>query len=451
MDIHVNPAYEPLFTTRQRYVILKGGAGSGKSHSVTQFLLSVLLTRPRFRILAMHKYYASIRETLYAGITRLIHSLDLADQFELKTSPFSVKCIATGAEILFMGLDDPEKLKSLAGIGMIWWEEATMFELKEFLQANARMRGADAAYPYQFLMCLNPTSELHWIKSTFFDDGNPYAGRSLLLETTLRDNHYLDEEYRQELEANARINPEWGRVYLDGEWGRVNPDGLFYKNFNSQLHVSPVAQYDPVLPLYLSFDFNVMPSVTCLVYQLPAPGVLHQVDEITLTSPHNNTKAVCQRVLQRYATHRAVVFVTGDPAGRHEDTRSEQGFNDYTIISNELAALCPRQIVPRSAPNQIQRGAFINALFASWRDYVILINPACRKTIEDLTYQQETPKGKDKPKVRVEGVTYEKLGHASDCLDMMICTVWAQEFREFSIGAKAFEPLIGRSSFRYDD
>jgi phage terminase large subunit len=43
-----------------------------------------------------------------------------------------------------MGLDDPEKIKSITGLTDAWLEEATVFTLDDFSQVNLRVRDPQA-------------------------------------------------------------------------------------------------------------------------------------------------------------------------------------------------------------------------------------------------------------------------------------------------------------------
>jgi phage terminase large subunit len=46
----------------------------------------------------------------------------------------------TGSDIIFRGLDDVEKIKSVSGVTRIWLEEATEADKKDFDQLDIRLR-----------------------------------------------------------------------------------------------------------------------------------------------------------------------------------------------------------------------------------------------------------------------------------------------------------------------
>jgi phage terminase large subunit len=445
----INDAYLPLFWSftgddegntppAKRYNVLKGGAGAGKSRAIAQFIYFLLTSRTDFKVLAMHKYENKIRETVFEELQTVIKDEGALAGFEVISSPFKITCLATGSRVIFRGLDDPDKLKSISGVGLIWMEEADMFDLEDWEQADIRMRGV-TNYPYQMLISFNPTSELSWLKSTFFDEETVKPGikeELLLLETTYRDNHYLDEGYKRVLFAKS---PEYRRVYLDGEWGRVSADGLFYKRFDTSLNVREDLAYDPDRAVWLSYDFNVNPHVTCLVAQLQDNDELWLIDEIALPGPRNNTEFTTKEFLRRYPDHQAGVYITGDPAGKHQDTRSEKGHNDFKIIEKALGDIGKRMRVAEKAPPVMRRGDFINDIFDGVLvELTIYVARRCNVLLKDLNYQKEGPKGKDKSKVRTKEGTYiEKYGHASDAFDYLVCEVWKTQFNAYLAGPKA--------------
>jgi phage terminase large subunit len=61
-----------------------------------------------------------------------------------------------------MGLDDPEKLKSITGLTDAWMEEATEFSLDDFSQVNLRIRDP-LAKDQELILSLNPVSKANWV------------------------------------------------------------------------------------------------------------------------------------------------------------------------------------------------------------------------------------------------------------------------------------------------
>ena len=77
-----------------------------------------------------------------------------------------------GSEIIFIGLDNSEKIKSIAGITSIWIEEATELTLQDFNQLDLRLRGETGLHK-EVIFTFNPISDTHWIKKRFYDSSSP--------------------------------------------------------------------------------------------------------------------------------------------------------------------------------------------------------------------------------------------------------------------------------------
>jgi phage terminase large subunit len=80
--------------------------------------------------------------------------------------------------MLFLGVDDPEKLKSIVNIKTALLEEATDFTFADFKEINRRLRGIEGI---EIGLCFNPISHTHWIKKHFFDTPEVLAKTSKML------------------------------------------------------------------------------------------------------------------------------------------------------------------------------------------------------------------------------------------------------------------------------
>jgi len=174
--------------------------------------------------------------------------------------------------------------------------------------------------------------------------------------------------------------------------------------------------------------------------------VITQIDEITPKHPMNNTKDTCKLFVKRYSGHKAGLFLYGDPAGKHEDTRSEAGHNDYRIIEKELKNFRPRNRVARRAPSIIMRGNFINDIFNNSIDNLsIFIADNCVLTKKDYNFVKEDSSGKKQKKVIRDpktGVSYEELAHLSDANDYFYCELLKNEYNLYQQGGKMANAYI---------
>ena len=217
MRIKVNKCYQEAFKSQKRYLILKGGAGSGKSIAAVQKILLRVTTEEKHRILCVRKVATTIRNSIYQLIIDKLIEYDIFNEFIINKSEMRFIHKDTGNEILCAGMDDPEKIKSIAGITSVWCEEATELDELDFNQLELRVRGETASYK-QFIITFNPISEQHWLKRRFFDniDHEVYS-----ITTTYSDNAFLDYEYKHHLLNRVKRNENLYKVYVLGEWGIV--------------------------------------------------------------------------------------------------------------------------------------------------------------------------------------------------------------------------------------
>lgn len=222
IERHMLPVYKPLMEARERYLVLYGGAGSGKSVLCDQKLLTRSMLKPGHRFVAMRKVARTLRLSVWALLNDTIAGWGLEREWHPNKTEMSLVFKPNGSSIHCLGVDDREKIKSLAGISGFWLEEPTELSEEDFDQLDLRLRGQTVGYK-QILMSFNPVSSRHWIKRRFFDD--PPAD-CRVLKTTYRDNPFAGPEYARMLEELERKNPGLAKIYKDGDWGTL--EGMIY-------------------------------------------------------------------------------------------------------------------------------------------------------------------------------------------------------------------------------
>ena len=209
-----NDVFLPLFFARDRWLVLCGGAGSGKSRFAARKVIERCLSESGHRFLVCRKVFATLRESCYSLMASEIEAYYPGCGIEATVSPMQIR-FPNGSVILFAGLDDVEKLKSIYRITSVWVEEASECDERDIDQLNIRLRDPSPWYK-QIIVTFNPVSALHWLKKRFFDAPLPNVRTS---RSTYRDNRFLPPEYGEELEKYRDIDPYYYSVYALGEWG----------------------------------------------------------------------------------------------------------------------------------------------------------------------------------------------------------------------------------------
>ena len=241
-----NEKYFPYLHNDKRYEIFYGGAGSGKSYFVAQKKVYQHLKEKGHKTLIVRKVARSNRHSTFDLIKNIIYSWQLSNLFKIKENDMEIKCV-NGNHMIFTGLDDVEKLKSIAGITDMWIEEATEITESDFEQLNLRLRGK-SKFPKQITLTFNPISSSHWLKKRFFDRKTDDAS---ILMTTYKDNKFIDTDYRKVLEELKEQDEMFYRIYALGEWGVL--ENLVYSNYEV---VSDVPDHFDEVIYGLDFGYN---------------------------------------------------------------------------------------------------------------------------------------------------------------------------------------------------
>lgn len=222
----INPRYWPLLWDEHRFLVMRGGAGSGKSVFAVQKILTRLAREEgaRHKFLIIRKVLNTQRHSTFALFEEVLAAWGWSDLCTVNRGNLEIVFHPTGGRLVFLGLDDREKLKSIAGVTGVWVEEATELTEEDLDQVNLRLRGKTKYYK-QILLSFNPISAEHWLKKRFFD--KPQGDRVRTVFTTYRDNRWLDAEYVAELEALRDVDLQLWRIYARGLWGVLK--GLIYK------------------------------------------------------------------------------------------------------------------------------------------------------------------------------------------------------------------------------
>ena len=222
-----NETFMPLFADTHRYLVLKGGGGSGKSIFAGRKVLERVTSEPGHRWLVCRKVAKTIRESCFEQLKGQAYDY-YSERIDFiprgKGSDMYIR-FKNGSEILFAGLDDVEKLKSIYDITGVWIEEASELLEGDFNQLDIRLR-TNFPYYLQIILSFNPISITHWLKKRFFDfdikdpvERKKAIDRTRTHESTYKDNRFLSKEAIQTLEAFKETDEYYYMVYCLGMWG----------------------------------------------------------------------------------------------------------------------------------------------------------------------------------------------------------------------------------------
>ena len=245
-----NDVYFPLLNDHHRRLVIYGGAGSGRSVFVAQKLIYKIL-HGNTNVLVLRQVGRTNRISTFPEIVKIIQNWKLSALFKINSSDLRIQCV-NGGEFVFLGLDDPEKVKSVTfrsgELTDIWIEEATEITKEAFDQLNLRLRGGREKK--QIIVTFNPVDINHWLYKRFFANKNDV--KALTLKTTYKDNRFLDDEYRTELEGYKDTDPYYYSVYCLGNWGVYGRTIFNAQAVQDRLDCLP----DPVFTGDFSYDYD---------------------------------------------------------------------------------------------------------------------------------------------------------------------------------------------------
>jgi len=219
VDINVTKVYDWLEQSKSRINVLRGGTGSSKSYSLSQFFaVNKLCADTKRTLVIARKTLPALKKTAYKETMDIVSSLGIP--YKLNKTDLELK--VKDNTCYFMSLDDPQKVASFQ-TDDVWLEEAIDFTFNDFHQFNMRMNG-------QMYMSFNPVSGLHFIKTILIDSGNYDIGENV---STYKDNPYLPVSRRKEIENLIKIDQNFYKIYNLGEWGVL--ENIIYgkwKTFN---------------------------------------------------------------------------------------------------------------------------------------------------------------------------------------------------------------------------
>lgn len=356
---YFTPLFFRLFESMNRFILNYGGTAAGKSFSAAQKEI-ILAQDEKLKILVIRKVGNTLRDSVIPSFRNRISEMELDDDFVYNKTDRTLRNKKTGSEIVFRGLDDPDKLKSFEGLTRILVEEAAELEFEDFLELNRRARGQQHI---QITLTFNPIHEEHWLKKHFFDRHNPDAR---IIHSTYKDNPHLTDEDRRQIEQLRLYDNNQYRVYALGEWGVLTNDSPWLFAFDKERHTADTLPLLPGYPIHLSFDFNRDP-LTCIAVQMsPHKGARDSFIHIVKEFAGQYTLAeLCRQISATFAGH--ILYVTGDASGSRGDITMERPDSTYYRMIQGYLGLAPKQLhlFSRNLPHHDSR-LLVNTLFTNY-------------------------------------------------------------------------------------
>lgn len=239
----VNPRFENfIFDWNYKKYLCVGGYGSSKSYHIALKLILKCLEEKR-KVLVVREVYDTHRDSTFSLFKEILEGMNLlADsprdkkrKVVAKESPFKLT-FPNKSEIIFKGMDKPEKLKSLNGITIVWLEECSEIKYDGYKELLGRLR-----HPYlslHFILSTNPVGTDNWVYKHFFKDVDDTGKETVILDdeilyklktvvrgdtyyhhSTVDDNYFVQQDYIDQLEEMKKFDKDLWRIARRGRFG----------------------------------------------------------------------------------------------------------------------------------------------------------------------------------------------------------------------------------------
>ena len=258
-------------------------------------------------ILVLRKVAKTLRESCYSQLVSQISQYYDVKKWNISKTDMSISS-PNGSRIIFAGLDDAEKLKSVFGITMVWIEEASEISEADFNQVDLRLRGENGHYR-QLILSFNPINVNHWLKARFFDREDKKA---TVVKSTYLDNRFMGEDSKSVLEDFRELDEYYYNVYCLGNWGVTGKCVFGSKAVNDRLgKITPPVSIGEFTGCGEGIWQYVPMETGCVrIYEHPSPG--HSYIAAADTAGEGSDKNVCQVICAETLRQVAVISVESE-------------------------------------------------------------------------------------------------------------------------------------------
>lgn len=291
--MRISPAFDNfIFDWDYETYLSIGSYGSGKSHAIVQKIIIKLFEEKR-KACVIRDVYDTHKESTFDLIKQVLEDMGLLAEEGTRKSKTKVVwkvsplgfTFPNGSRIIFKGMDDTEKIKSLNGVSIIWIEECSEITEAKYLELLGRVRTPGVSM--HFILSCNPVGKFNWVYQHFFsktqEDGSittvmkedvlyerkaVVKNRVYYHHSTCDDNPFLPREYIIRLDdmqkydkalwfvarlgrfgtSGLRVLPQFevmdaalvnqAVINIEAQWHRIGMDFGFEKSYNAVLKIA---------------------------------------------------------------------------------------------------------------------------------------------------------------------------------------------------------------------
>lgn len=270
-----------------RHWPIKGGRGSGKSHSIARILTNIAVARP-VRVLCTREIQKSIDESVYQLLRDVIEELGYTSFFSFTKNAIVGQ---NGSMFLFSGLrsQDIDKVRSKEKIQICWCEEAHVLSDKSLTVLGPTVRADNSVIIYTY----NPELEDDPVHARYALEPQPDV---CVTTMNWRDNPWFPTVLESERLRDYKRDTTEGKVKYHWIWeGHTLPavEGAIFAaevaRLQEQGRVIPL-DYDPKGKVHVVMDLGYGVMTAVLVQKFASTVQIIDYVELAHSTYHDLTK-----------------------------------------------------------------------------------------------------------------------------------------------------------------
>jgi phage terminase large subunit len=193
--------YEALTNESIRFVINQGGSRSSKTYSLCQLIIVYCLQNPNKVVSIVRKTFPALRATVMRDFFEIMRDLNIYEKTNHNMSE-NIYRFSNGSLVEFFSVDDEQKIRGRKR-DLGWCNEANELWFEDFQQLNMRTEG-------KLIFDYNPSESTSWLYEL-------PENESVLIKSTYKDNPFLPESIKRQIEDLKRTDEALYQIYALGE------------------------------------------------------------------------------------------------------------------------------------------------------------------------------------------------------------------------------------------
>lgn len=193
--------YDALYNNEARFIINEGGSRSSKTYSLCQLILVYCLQNKGVVVSIIRKTFPALRATAMRDFLEVLKDAGIYEKSSHNMSEH-IYSFNNGSIVEFFSVDDEQKIRGRKR-HLAWCNEANELYYDDFTQLNMRTES-------KLIFDYNPSDSNSWLYDL-------PKNESILIKSTYKDNPFLPESIKTQIEDLKRTDEALYQIYALGE------------------------------------------------------------------------------------------------------------------------------------------------------------------------------------------------------------------------------------------